>query len=260
MITSSQNPKIKRIRLLQSQSRARKEQAVFVLEGIRLLEEALNAGVLPELLLTEPGIDQRAQDLIQGFRGLGVEIEVTTPEIFSSASDTMTPQGVLGVFPQFQLDPPPEPDFLLILDEIRDPGNLGTLLRSAAAAGADCVIVTPGTADYFSPKVTRAAMGAHFHLPILTATLPEIEDHARGMTLYLADMNRGKSCWETDLTQPIGIIIGGEAHGPGQAARRLAEGEIHIPLNQGTESLNAASAGAILLFEVRRQRSSGGPV
>jgi TrmH family RNA methyltransferase len=143
----------------------------------------------------------------------------------------------------------------LIADQIRDPGNLGTIMRTGLAAGADLILLTPGTVDLYSPKVIRSGMGAHFRLPAQAASWEEISQITEGLILFLADMNQGTSLWETDLTAPLGIILGGEAHGPSLAARSLSNQAIHIPMNTLSESLNAAAASAILLFEVRRQRN-----
>lgn len=255
MITSLQNPKIKRVRLLNSQSKSRKKQGAFVLEGVRLLEESLNAGIDPELVLHTPDLDQRGTELVAQFQDRGVPAELTAPEIFEAASDTTSPQGILGILPLISIPFPHEANFILITDEIRDPGNLGTLMRSAAAAGVDALIVTPGTVDPYSPKVTRAAMGAHFHLPVKSASWGEISNLTKGMQCLLADMNAGLPIWDANLADPTAIILGSEAHGAGIEARQLAEQSVHIPMEKGTESLNAASAGAVLLFEVRRQRS-----
>ena len=160
----------------------------------------------------------------------------------------------MAVFPINPLPLPIQKDLVLIADEIRDPGNLGTLMRSSLAAGVDMFLLSPGSVDLYSPKVIRSGMGAHFRLPAITASWEEILKLTSGLVLYLADMNQGKSCWETDLTGPVGIILGGEAHGPGENARELANHSVHIPMNTHSESLNAAAAGAILLFEIRRQR------
>ncbi len=130
------------------------------------------------------------------------------------------------------------------VDLIREPGNLGTLLRSAAAAGVQAVFLPPEIADAFAPKVVRAGMGAHFRLPIHTMSWDEIEQHTEDLQIYLADMD-GQSCWETDLKKPLALIIGGEAEGASEQARKLAN---------KMESLNAGVAGSVLMFEVMRQR------
>jgi TrmH family RNA methyltransferase len=148
-------------------------------------------------------------------------------------------------------------DFLLIADQIRDPGNLGTLLRTGLAGGVDGVLLSPGTVDAFSPKVLRAGMGAHFRLPILNCSWEEIKETTQDLTLYAADVSGGATLWEVDLTKPAGLIIGSEAHGPGENAFELADIKIHIPMKQDAESLNASIAGAILIYEVFRQRFQG---
>jgi len=255
MITSTQNSKIKLVRQLLTQTKARKKQGAFVLEGIRLLEEAFNSHFSPELLLYTAELDQRGLSLVNKFESGGVNCEITAPNVFNSASDTETPQGILAVYPLISLPIPERADFLLIADEIRDPGNLGTLMRTALAAGTDGVLLPPGTVDPFSPKVVRAAMGAHFHLPIKTASWPEIEKITRNLAVYLADMDQGPNLWQPDLTEPLGIIIGGEAHGPGKNARGLTNKILHIPMSEKSESINAAAAGAVFLYEIRRQRT-----
>jgi TrmH family RNA methyltransferase len=172
-----------------------------------------------------------------------------------SLSETETPQGILTVLELTNLPIPKLPTFLLIPDQIRDPGNLGTLLRSAAAAGVDAVLLPPETADAFAPKVLRSGMGAHFRLPIHSMTWDEIEQVGRlaGLQVFLADMN-GQSCWETDLRQPLALIVGGEADGASESARRLVTMSLSIPMPGKAESLNAGVAGSVLMFEVVRQR------
>jgi TrmH family RNA methyltransferase len=172
-----------------------------------------------------------------------------------SISETETPQGILAVLELTQLPIPNHPDFVLIPDQIRDPGNLGTLLRTAAAAGVQAVLLPPETTDAFAPKVVRSGMGAHFRLPIRSLNWEEVEQVVRSASLqvFLADMD-GQSCWETDLRQPVALVIGGEADGAGESARKLAHQKISIPMNGNVESLNAGVAGSVLIFEVVRQR------
>ena len=254
MITSRQNQKIKKIKQLTSQAKFRKKENAYVVEGIRLLEESLQADQMPEQVLYTPDLGQRGQALVQIFQDQQVACELAAPDVLNAASDTENSQGIMAVFPIEPLPLPDQRDLVLIADEIRDPGNLGTLMRSGLAAGVDLILLSPGTVDLYSPKVIRAGMGAHFLLPALAASWEEIPEITAGLVLYLADMNQGKNCWETDLTGPLGIILGGEAHGPGKKARELSNHSIHIPMNTHSESLNAAAAGAVLLFEIRRQR------
>ena len=254
MITSRQNPKIKQIRKLNSGVKFRAQAGAFAVEGLRLLEEAQGTGIKPDWVIYTEDLDRRGERLLDSYRAQQVSCEPVTPEVLEAASDTKTPQGVLGVFPLVSLPFPTSLSLLVILDSLGDPGNLGTLMRTSLAAGVDGLLLSPGSVDPFAPKVVRSAMGAHFKLPIRTASWPEITALAREMTLLLADMENGPSLWETDLTGPVGIILGSEAHGPGDEARKLANQPIHIPMSSRIESLNAAAAGAVLLFEVNRQR------
>lgn len=255
MISSVQNSKIKRIRLLQTQSRSRKKELAFIVEGVRLLEEAQNTYQVPELVIYTPDLDPRGQKLVEAFLGQNVPCEEVSEEVIRAASDTETPQGILAILPLKPLLLPEKADFLIIADEIRDPGNLGTLLRTAQAAGVDGFLLSPGTVDSFSPKVIRAGMGAHFRLPILSCSWEKIREVTDGLTVFGADMKEGSRVWDADLSLPLALILGGEAHGPGKHSRDLADAWIHIPMTDGSESLNAAAAGAVLMFEVLRQRT-----
>lgn len=255
MITSRQNPKIKQIKKLNAGSKYRSQSGKFVAEGIRLLEEAHQAQIQPEWVIHTENLDQRGAQLLEKYRSLGVPCDLVAPEVMEAASDTRTPQGLLGLFQLVSLPLPPSPNLLIILDSLRDPGNLGTLMRTSLAAGADGLLLSPGCVDPFSPKVVRSGMGAHFKLPLVNADWSEIETLTSQMLILLAEMENGVSLWETDLTDRIGIILGSEAHGPGEEARKLAQRSVCIPINPEIESLNAAAAGAILLFEAKRQRS-----
>jgi len=258
MISSIQNSKIKRIRLLQTQSRSRKKELAFIVEGVRLLEEAQNTYQVPELVIYTPDLDPRGQKLVEAFLEQNVPCEEVSEQVIKAASDTETPQGILAILPLKPLLLPEETDFLIIADEIRDPGNLGTLLRTAQAAGVDGFLLSPGTVDPFSPKVIRAGMGTHFRLPILSCSWEKIREITNGLTIFGADMKEGSRIWDADLNLPLALILGGEAHGPGKHSRDLADAWMHIPMTDGSESLNAAAAGAVLMFEVLRQRTQEG--
>ncbi|GAB4495847.1 MAG: RNA methyltransferase [Anaerolineales bacterium] len=258
MITSNTNPKIKWVRSLLTQAKARRAEGTFVIEGVRLIEEALHANFPVRLLLHTPNLNARANAIRQTCETRAIPIEAVSPQILDSLSDTQTPQGVLAVMGQHSLRLPSNLNFLLIADEVRDPGNLGTLLRTAAAFGAGAVALTPGCADVFAPKVLRAAMGAHFHLPMLQADWGEIAafTRARGLHPFVAAARQGAACSAADLRQPLALIIGGEAQGAGGQAFALAADALHIPMPGAAESLNAAVAAAILLYEVTRQRGA----
>jgi RNA methyltransferase, TrmH family len=259
MITSTHNPRIQWVRKLQEQPSFRQSEGLFVIEGVRLVEEALRAGWQPSLVLYTPDLSQRGLEIIRSLSSSSEE-EVS-PAVMKSASDTQTPQGLLAVVAQRLLPLPTELDFVLVLDAVRDPGNLGTILRTAVAAGVQGVILTPGCVDPFSPKVLRSAMGAHFRLPLLVLDWIEIEALLKSgetrseVKIYLSDAEGSLPYTRADFHSPALLIIGGEAEGAGAEAQRLAERRIHIPMAPGVESLNAAVAAAILMFEVVRQRN-----
>ncbi len=257
MITSSHNPKLQHVRGLLSQRKDRKSAQEFVIEGVRLAEEALTSGWLPKLVLHTAELSPRGQELLGKFHEAGCEVEGITPALLNSLSGTESPQGILAVLPMCELPIPAEPTFLLIADAIRDPGNLGTLLRSAAAAGVQGVILAPGTTDAFAPKVVRSAMGAHFRLPIRGLDWIAISALCKPrLQVLLAEAGGGTPAWQVDLRQPLALIVGGEAEGASGAALDLADACITIPMPGRSESLNAAMAGSILLFEIVRQRST----
>jgi RNA methyltransferase, TrmH family len=256
MITSSQNSKIKLVRALQGRAKERREAGAFPAEGVRLVEEAQSAKWPFQFVLYDELLSQRGTALIESIRSQDVECEMVSTSIMKSLGETETPQGVIAVLNDFQIPIPESLNFILIPDRIRDPGNLGTLLRTAAAAGVQAVLLPPETTDAFAPKVVRSGMGAHFRLPIHSLSWDEITQHLNAIQVYLAEMN-GQSCWETDLRQPLALIIGGEANGTSGAAQKLANQKLGIPMRANIESLNAGVAGSILMFEVVRQRSNG---
>ncbi|HFC08669.1 MAG TPA: RNA methyltransferase [Chloroflexi bacterium] len=253
-IRSRRNPKVQHVRRLLRSARVRREVGQFVAEGVRLAEEALAAGWQPVWVLFSDDIGARGQAVVEAFRQQGVPVFAASPEVMQAASATETPQGVLLVLP---LPPPRWPDdadFLLVLDGVRDPGNVGTMLRTAWAAGVQGVLLSPDCADPFNPKVVRAGMGAHFHLPLRRAPWEALLPLLEGKARFLAAGGEGVPYTTADFRQPLALIVGGEAHGAGQAARQAATQVVHIPMPGAAESLNAAVAAAVLMFEVVRQR------
>ncbi|MCL4531293.1 MAG: RNA methyltransferase [Chloroflexi bacterium] len=283
MITSSQNPKIKLVRALTGRPKERREAGAFLAEGVRLVEDAFAANWPFRFVLFSDELSERGKDLIKKLEAKNVEVEEVESSLLQSLGETETSQGIIAVLEFNSLPIPVSPNFLLIPDSIRDPGNLGTLLRTADAAGVQAVLIPPETTDAFAPKVIRAGMGAHFRLPIQNMSWEEIRTfvsashliqsgnpnrkdsarltgqvHLSGATharlqVFIADMN-GQSCWETDFKSPLALIVGGEAEGASEQARKLANNFVKIPMAGKTESLNAAVAGSVLMFEVMRQR------
>jgi TrmH family RNA methyltransferase len=254
MITSTSNPKIKWIRNLQASSRARRQEGLFIVEGVRLAEEALASSWPIRLILHTGDLDERGQALLQRFEDRQAPLEQVPPRVLRAASDTETPQGILAVVEQRRLPLPASLDLVLVPDQLRDPGNLGTMLRTAAAAGASAVILPPETVDPFSPKVVRSGMGAHFRVPIYSLDWDEIQTRLEHLRVYLAVAGDGLAYTQADLLPPLAFIIGSEAHGASPRAHSLAQDRLHIPMPGGIESLNAAVTAGILLFEALRQR------
>lgn len=256
MITSARNPKLRHIRALLEHPRARREAGAFVVEGVRLAEEALHAGWEAQLVLYSASLPARGRAVVESFAGRGAPVEEVAPHVLKSVSDTETPQGILAVLAICPLPLPAAPNFVLIPDGVRDPGNLGTILRTASAAGVQAVLLPPGAADAYAPKVVRSAMGAHFRLPIHSLSWPEIHSDLRLVRVYLADPRGELPYTQADFRSPLALIVGGEAAGAGGQAQTLADCRVHIPMPGGAESLNAAVAAAVLMFEVVRQRDS----
>jgi RNA methyltransferase, TrmH family len=253
MITSNQNSKIKLVRALLSRSKERREAGAFVVEGVRLFEEAVNSHWGFQFILYDETLSERGKSKVESLKSQNVDVEEVSTSVMKSLSETETPQGILAVLSETRIPIPESLNFVLIPDQIRDPGNLGTLLRTAAATGVQAILLPPDTTDAFAPKVIRSGMGAHFSLPIHSLSWDEIQQHTKDLQLYIADMD-GTSCWETDLRQPLALIVGSEADGASAEARKLAHQKISIPMNGNVESLNAGIAGSVLMFEIVRQR------
>ena len=256
-ITSRKNPRIQRIKKMLSSSSFRQSEHAFVIEGVRLVEEALRSGWGVQELLVSDSLSERGKSLYESIDFPGCAKFQVPDEVMSDLTDTETPQGITAVLIQQELALPEHLDFLLILDSIRDPGNVGTILRTASAAGVNAVLIAPETADPFSPKVLRAGMGAQLKLPVRQYNWKELASffHKQtSMQTMLADMGDGTVFWEANCRQDIALIVSNEAAGPSQAARDLADGVITIPMPGSCESLNAAIAASLLIYEVLRQR------
>jgi RNA methyltransferase, TrmH family len=257
-ISSLHNERVKLVHALQIQGKVRRKERRCALEGVRLIEDALSVGARPDFVFftsdAESG-DQPGARLIAMLRDQDVECLEVTPEVMAHLSDTQSPQGITAVVPLPELSAPAHVNLALILDGVADPGNMGTILRSAAGAGADVVVLAPHCVDPFNPKVLRSAMGAHFRIPVVRRSWAEIAQDFAELPLYLADANGVMPYYRVAWTEPAALIVGGEARGANSEAERLAEAMISIPMANEVESLNAAVAAGIILFEIRRQRS-----
>jgi TrmH family RNA methyltransferase len=257
MISSLKNDRVRYVRALQSRRRVRQREQRLVFEGIRLVEEAVRAGVPPAYVFyTEPvGAGERGGRLLEALRQMDVPCYAVSEPVMAACSDTETPQGILAVLPIPNLPRPEYPTLTLILDRVRDPGNLGTILRTALAAGVEQVLLVPGTVDASNPKVVRSAMGAHLRLPLAALRWEVIAEVVTGCDVWLAATGGETPYTAVDWTRPVALIVGGEATGAGKRARALAQGRVSIPMAAGVESLNTAVATALILFEVVRQRA-----
>jgi TrmH family RNA methyltransferase len=231
-----------------------------VVEGVRLIEEMIEAGQKPALFFcTEDSSgNPRARALVELLVSSGSEVVTVSEEVLRFLSDTETPQGVLAVaaFPEVEVA---VRGLSLIVDGVRDPGNLGTILRTAQAAGVGRVVTLRGTVDVFSPKVVRGAMGAHFRLPISwDRSWEEVERMVGQSQVLLADPTGGVPYFQVDWTLPTALIVGSEAHGAGRKGRQLATTKVTVPMEGNVESLNVGVAASVMLFEAARQRREAG--
>ncbi len=260
-ITSASSQKVKFVRSL-GRRRTRHQEGCFVVEGRRLVEDALRAGIpLRMAFYTDDFAESPAgAEVVARLGDATAKTFPVSSAVMQALSDTVTPQGVLAVAEMPQWPQPQPPAHIgLVLDQWRDPGNLGAALRSAEAAGVDWVALTPGSVDPFNPKVVRGGMGVHFRLPIFVDwDLREMPSLLEGVSVYLADARAALSYDEVDWTQPSVLLVGGEAHGPGEAAHQLDAVRIAIPMEGSPDSLNAAMATSVILMEAARQRRQRG--
>jgi TrmH family RNA methyltransferase len=260
-IMSKDNPQIKRVRALLQSARQRREEGAFVVEGVRLVEEALAAGqvaalfVAPEMLAAHA----RSRAFLDSIPADGdFALAHVDPSIFASLADTATPQGVVAVCAMpAEAELPPTATLAVLLDGVQDPGNAGMIVRAAAAANADGVIFGPGSVDPYNPKVLRGAMGAHFRTALLSLRSEEaVHACVQGFPQrVVAAAREGVRYDAVDWTVPTLLIAGAEAHGAGKLGSSLQTVAASIPLARGVESLNVAMAAGVLLFEAVRQRS-----
>ena len=254
-IESSSNPFYKYLKSLSRKS-VRDKEGVFLAEGERFLSELPPNWETPALVYAASYLAQHGPLAKRNAE----KTVVLSDSLFQSLSDTQTPQGVLAVCRQKHYDMDtvlavPHGLFLL-MEDLRDPGNLGTAIRTADACGAAGVLLTKGCVDLYNPKVLRSTMGSCFHFPVLQnlELCDMIEGCKRhGVTVYGADL-QGSSPYATDLTGSVGILIGNEASGLSLEARRQVDGRLTLPMPGQAESLNAAIAAGVLMYEAVRQR------
>ncbi|MNP04253.1 23S rRNA (uridine(2479)-2'-O)-methyltransferase [compost metagenome] len=258
-ILSSQNSRVKEWAAL-LEKKHRDKQGKYIIEGIHLVKEALTAKADIECICydLEKGIPSELSEVSAG--GLDVEWIGVSAAVIGKCSDTSSPQPVFAVVHKGN----PSPDGLLkipnglvvVLDGVQDPGNVGTIIRSADAVGADGVIVGRGCADIYSPKVIRSTMGSLFHLPVVPCDLKEILPQAKEQGIRLAgtSLQASGNCFTYDFTGAVWLLFGSEAKGLSEEVRELMNDGLLIPMHGQAESLNVAMAASVLLYEALRQR------
>ena len=254
-ISSTSNPRFKHARAL-LRRRARRQHAQLLLEGVRLIEDSMSAGYPPALFFYVPALEDHP--LVGEARASGAQMLSIEPALLAELSDTSTPQGVVAVAPWPEI-PPGRGGVSVVVDGVRDPGNLGTLLRSAAAADADQVILLPGVTDAWSPKALRAGMGAQFRIAVRSARdFEQVSAWVGDVCYYLADAGAQTLYWDVDWREPGVLIVGGETEGGRVTAGWPGVQSVAIPMARDVESLNAATAASVILFEAVRQRLADG--
>lgn len=264
MITSSANRQIKNLTKLLQKTKARCEECAFVVEGRKMFMETpvdmINKVFVAQFLEEEnvPEIQEKLQELEKN----GVEIETVADNVFKAVSDTVAPQGIIAVVkqPQYSLDEFIKKDkapLYIILENLQDPGNLGTIIRTAEGAGVSAIIMNKGTVDIFNPKVIRSTMGAVFRMPFV-----QVDDLAEAVKLlqkndikvYAAHLNDSVDYVNPSYIEGTAFMIGNEGNGLTDEISSMADSYIKIPMEGKLESLNASVAAALLMYEVYRQR------
>lgn len=257
MITSNQNPLIKEIQLLQKKKRERNNQKVFIVEGLRAVREIPLMWDIRKYVVANSFLLEAESIIINQ----EIPIMVVADSIFENISDTKTPQGIMAVVSQldYQLEKiiSKEQGFFVIADQVQDPGNLGTLIRTAHASGADGVFLSSGCVDLYNPKTIRATMGSVFHIPIwrdmdMAWLMKELK--TTKTNVYATALGESKVLYAYDYTKKTAIIIGNEANGISEETKNMVSHFIKIPMPGGAESLNASIAAGICMFEIVRQR------
>jgi RNA methyltransferase, TrmH family len=266
-ITSFSNPLIRQAVEITS-VRQRSGREFFIAEGPHLVAAAIEAGAFFKEVFYTAGFSGTKDGarllaaLENAVNKPTMLIELPEP-LFAKISDTETPQGILAIISLetvklCSLDLSASP-LIAVCDGIQDPGNLGTIIRVSDAAGADAVVVLPGSCDPYSPKVVRASAGSIFNLPVILCRREELIDYLseNSIKLYVANAKAERSIYETDLREPCALAFGNEARGISSLLQERADGAIKIPILGKAESLNAAVAASICLYEAVRQRSKG---
>jgi len=262
MITSKENQKIKFAKSLKK-GRNRKKYKCFLAEGFKLIQEAIKAGMEIECLFYSPGAYEGRKENILFLKKLLqnkiMESHFISDSLMNSLCDTVTGQGIMAVLkgeiPEIE-DMDFSDNIWVLVFEVQDPGNLGTIIRTAEAAGAAGLFISPGTADPTGPKVIRSAMGAYFHIKLFTLKNTEkfiINSRNKGVKFIATHVSTGEDFSETNYNLPLVLLLGNEGQGLPENIISLSDHLINIPIYGSGESLNVGVAAGIILYEIRKK-------
>lgn len=260
MITSNSNPKVKQIIQWQNKAKERRSADIFLTEGIKMFEEALEESI-QQIYVSEEALERICRNAAMKQKLDHIGYETVAKDVFARMSDTQTPQGILCVVkrPRYSLEQllRSENPLLVVLEDLQDPGNLGTIIRTGEGAGITGVIMSARTVDIFNPKTIRATMGSVFRVPyIYVESLPETIQllHRRGVHTYAAHLEGKTYYHDLSFREPTAFLIGNEGNGLTKETADQAEQYLKIPMEGKVESLNAAIATSLLMYEAHRQR------
>jgi TrmH family RNA methyltransferase len=256
MITSASNPRVKRLVHLQKHAKARKEAGVFLAEGRKMCGEAPRDRV-EEVYFSESYAEREGTG-----EWIGIRSEILSDSVFRTVSDTKTPQGILAVVKRSeqtleQMLASEKTPLLVVLENLQDPGNLGTILRTAEGAGVTGVLLSGDTVDIYNPKTIRSTMGSLYRVPFCTVTdiraaVSRLRD--LGIACYAAALEESREYTEPDYRKPAAFLIGNEGNGLSRELIQAAGQTVRIPMEGQVESLNASMAAGLLMYEAARQR------
>lgn len=258
MLTSLQNPLVKNLRKLH-QAKERRKQGLVLLEGTNLVEAAIAQGCFLETVLYTEAWAAKYSDLQKKLGG--DRLTLVSPEVLEKVATTQNPDGIVATLRQDFLTrkPPANMGLGIVLDQIQDPGNVGTILRTAAATAVDAVLLSGDSVSLDNPKVLRASVGAWFQTPavVISDLATQIRQYqAQGVQAIATLPDAKKSYWDLDWQRPSLILVGNEGAGLSPELTALADEAVTIPMAPGVESLNAAIACSVMLYEAKRQRDT----
>jgi TrmH family RNA methyltransferase len=261
-ITSVKNNKVKNWAALK-QKKYREQTGLYLAEGLRLVEDAIKAGApIQEVLISGDIGSGKFDPIINGAASLGATLYEVSEAVLEHVADTKTPQGVIAVVRKYEGDAEAfvknkKNPLYLVLDGIQDPGNLGTMIRTADAVGATGVLIGKTCVDLYNPKVVRGTMASLYHLPVfqvdLGKVLPKLKE--MGVRVVGTAVEAETDVFQVNLTGAVALVIGSEAHGLSSEIAGLVEESIKLPMPGKAESLNAAIAASVMMYEALRQRT-----